>query len=116
MWMRLTMCASCCHLCVLVMQILLVMGPWQHVGPESHVAGEVDFGVNALISGNLAPSVYSFTRRWFERFVEPATAPGQQPKGEKRKSGSLPADTQEANSGVSDNSSSGSNSSGDASS
>lgn len=60
---------------VLPYQHLLVMGPWQHVGPENHVAGEVDFGVNALISGNLAPNVFSFVRRWFDRFVDAATAP-----------------------------------------
>ena len=53
---------------------LLIMGPWQHVGPEGHVAGDVDFGVNALISGNLAPTVPSLARRWFDRFVTPATA------------------------------------------
>jgi predicted acyl esterase len=51
---------------------LLIMGPWQHVGPEGHVAGDVDFGVNALISGNLAPSVPSLARRWFDRWVTPA--------------------------------------------
>lgn len=52
--------------------IRLIMGPWQHVGTEGHVAGEVDFGVNALITGNLAPSVFSLSRRWFDRFTEPA--------------------------------------------
>jgi len=36
------------------------------------VAGDVDFGVSALISGNLASSVPSLARRWFDRFVEPA--------------------------------------------
>ena len=55
--------------------MLLIMGPWQHVGPEGHVAGEVDFGVNALVSGNLAPNMFSLSRRWFDRFVQPATAP-----------------------------------------
>lgn len=55
--------------------ILLIMGPWQHVGPEGHVAGEVDFGVNALVSGNLAPNMYSLSRRWFDRWVTPATSP-----------------------------------------
>jgi predicted acyl esterase len=54
---------------------LLIMGPWEHVGPEGHVAGEVDFGVNALVSGNLAPNMFSLSRRWFDQFVEPATAP-----------------------------------------
>jgi putative CocE/NonD family hydrolase len=42
---------------------LLVMGPWQHVGPEGHVAGDVDFGVNALISGNLALTVPNLARK-----------------------------------------------------
>lgn len=51
---------------------LLIMGPWQHVGPEDHKAGEADFGVNALISGNLAPTVGCLARKWFDRFVKPA--------------------------------------------
>ena len=55
--------------------ILLIMGPWQHVGAEGHVAGEVDFGVNALVSGNLAPNMFSLSRRWFDRWVEPASQP-----------------------------------------
>ena len=55
--------------------MLLIMGPWQHVGAEGHVAGEVDFGVNALVSGNLAPNMYSLSRRWFDRWVEPASQP-----------------------------------------
>jgi hypothetical protein len=42
------------------------------VGAEGHVAGDVDFGVNALISGNLAPNVPALARRWFDRFVTPA--------------------------------------------
>ena len=42
------------------------------VGAEGHVAGDVDFGVNALISGNLAPNVPALSRRWFDRFVTPA--------------------------------------------
>lgn len=48
------------------------MGPWQHVGAESHVAGDVDFGVSALISGNLAPSVPALQRQWFDRFATSA--------------------------------------------
>lgn len=55
--------------------MLLIMGPWQHVGAEGHVAGEVDFGVNALVSGNLAPNMFSLSRRWFDRWVEPASQP-----------------------------------------
>ena len=55
--------------------MLLIMGPWQHVGAEGHVAGEVDFGVNALVSGNLAPNMFSLSRRWFDRWVEPASVP-----------------------------------------
>jgi predicted acyl esterase len=55
--------------------LLLIMGPWQHVGAEGHVAGEVDFGVNALVSGNLAPNMFSLSRRWFDRWVDPATSP-----------------------------------------
>ena len=55
--------------------ILLIMGPWQHVGAEGHVAGEVDFGVNALVSGNLAPNMFSLSRRWFDRWVDPASQP-----------------------------------------
>ena len=55
--------------------MLLIMGPWQHVGAEGHVAGEVDFGVNALVSGNLAPNMFSLSRRWFDRWVDPATSP-----------------------------------------
>jgi len=52
---------------------LLIMGPWQHVGPEGHVAGDVDFGVSALISGNLAPTVTSLARRWFDRWAKGAS-------------------------------------------
>ena len=55
--------------------MLLIMGPWQHVGAEGHVAGEVDFGVNALVSGNLAPNMFSLSRRWFDRWVDPASQP-----------------------------------------
>jgi len=37
----------------------------------------VDFGVSALISGNLAPTVPNLARKWFDRWVTPATPVSQ---------------------------------------
>lgn len=45
----------------------LVMGPWTHGRRCETYAGDVDFGPQARLDGNLAPSYLEFRRRWFDR-------------------------------------------------
>jgi putative CocE/NonD family hydrolase len=49
--------------------IQLIMGPWEH-GSEGRVAGEVDFGPAASLTGNLAPDRFHLERRWFDRWLK----------------------------------------------
>jgi hypothetical protein len=60
-----------------VAPIHLIMGPWEHTSgyddAAGHLAGEVDFGISALLRGSLALDHYTMSRDWFDRFVEPAT-------------------------------------------
>lgn len=48
--------------------IHLIMGPWEH-GSEDRVAGEVDFGPEASLAGNLADDRFALERRWFDRWL-----------------------------------------------
>jgi putative CocE/NonD family hydrolase len=45
------------------------MGPWEH-GNEGQVAGEVDFGENASLSGNIETDRFTLERRWFDRWLK----------------------------------------------
>jgi putative CocE/NonD family hydrolase len=49
--------------------IRLIMGPWEHTG-EERVAGEVDFGPEARLAGNLAADRFALERRWFDRWLK----------------------------------------------
>ncbi|QPP05272.1 CocE/NonD family hydrolase [Streptomyces bathyalis] len=52
----------------------LVMGPWTHGHRCETYAGDVDFGPQATLDGNLAPSYLEFRRRWFDRALGRAGA------------------------------------------
>lgn len=44
----------------------LIMGPWTHGRRSETHAGEVDFGTEATLDGQLAESYYELRRRWFD--------------------------------------------------
>jgi putative CocE/NonD family hydrolase len=48
----------------------LIMGPWLHGNRNSTFAGDLSFGGEAPIGGNVAESWVSFRRRWFERWLK----------------------------------------------
>jgi putative CocE/NonD family hydrolase len=58
----------------------LIGGPWIHGNRwESH-AGDVDFGPEAVLDGNLAPDFLTLRRRWFDRCLKGIeTEGGEQP-------------------------------------
>ncbi len=48
----------------------LIMGPWLHGNRNSTFAGDAEFGTQATIGGNVAPSWLEFRRRWFDRWLK----------------------------------------------
>lgn len=57
----------------------VIMGPGLHGNRNTSFAGDVSFGSQAAIGGNIAPSWLEFRRHWFDRWlkgIEPA-----EPKG-----------------------------------
>ncbi|WP_246776830.1 CocE/NonD family hydrolase [Microvirga sp. VF16] len=50
--------------------ISLIMGPWLHGNRNTTFSGDVYFGENATIAGNVTPSWLEFRRRWFERWLK----------------------------------------------
>jgi hypothetical protein len=50
--------------------VQLVLGPWTHGDRSLSYAGEVDFGAQAAVDGNLADDFFGLRRRWFDRWLQ----------------------------------------------
>ena len=50
--------------------VRLILGPWTHGDRSRTWAGEVDFGKEATIDGNLASDFWQLRLRWFDRFLK----------------------------------------------
>jgi uncharacterized protein len=48
----------------------LMMGPWLHGNRNSTSAGDVEFGRQATIAGNVTPTWLDFRRRWFDHWLK----------------------------------------------
>jgi uncharacterized protein len=53
----------------------LILGPWTHGQRSVTFAGDVDFGSNACLDGNLAENFVALRMRWFNRFVRGLDSP-----------------------------------------
>lgn len=45
----------------------LILGPWTHGNNHQTFAGDVDFGPQATLAGNIAPDLTTLRKRWFDR-------------------------------------------------
>jgi uncharacterized protein len=50
--------------------VRLIMGPWTHGDRQLTYVGDVDFGPNATVDGNLATDFLTLRLRWFDRWVK----------------------------------------------
>jgi len=50
--------------------VRLILGPWTHGDRSRTWAGEVDFGKEATIDGNLASDFWQLRLRWFDRWLK----------------------------------------------
>lgn len=50
--------------------VRLIMGPWTHGDRQLTYVGDVDFGPNATIDGNVAPDFLTLRARWFDRYLK----------------------------------------------
>ncbi|MDQ3948750.1 MAG: CocE/NonD family hydrolase [Gemmatimonadota bacterium] len=48
----------------------LIMGSWTHGDRQLTYAGDVDFGPDATVDGNLAPDFLTLRLRWFDRWLK----------------------------------------------
>ncbi len=55
--------------------IRLVLGPWTHGQRSVTHAGQVDFGAEATLDGNVAPDHVTLRRDWFDRYLRGGDAP-----------------------------------------
>lgn len=55
--------------------VRLVLGPWTHGQRSVSHAGEVDFGPEAILDGNIAPDYTTLRRAWFDRYERGIDAP-----------------------------------------
>lgn len=51
----------------------LVLGPWTHGARSVSYSGDVDFGPQATLDGNLAPDYLAFKAQWFKDILAPRT-------------------------------------------
>jgi len=49
----------------------MVLGPWLHGKRSFTRAGDVDFGTDATLDGNIAADYYAFRTDWFDRWLKP---------------------------------------------
>lgn len=49
--------------------VKLVLGPWTHGQRSVTFAGDVDFGPQAPLDGNIAPDYVTLRRDWFDRYL-----------------------------------------------
>jgi putative CocE/NonD family hydrolase len=59
--------------------VKLVLGPWTHGQRSASYAGDVDFGPEAPLDGNLAPDYITLRRDWFDRHLRGLDAPEHLP-------------------------------------
>ena len=52
--------------------VRLIMGPWTHGDRQLTYVGDVDFGPNATIDGNVATDFLTLRLRWFDRWLKGA--------------------------------------------
>ena len=52
--------------------VKLVMGPWMHGRRSETVFGDVDFGPEATLDGQVAEDHFELRRRWFDRWLKDA--------------------------------------------
>lgn len=50
--------------------VRLILGPWTHGDRQLTHAGDVAFGSNAALDGNLAPDFLTLRLRWFDRWLK----------------------------------------------
>jgi putative CocE/NonD family hydrolase len=50
--------------------IRLIMGPWTHGDRQLTYVGDVDFGPNATLDGNVAADFLTLRLRWFDRWLK----------------------------------------------
>jgi putative CocE/NonD family hydrolase len=50
--------------------VRLIMGPWTHGDRQLTYVGDVDFGPNATVDGNLAQDFLTLRARWFDRWLK----------------------------------------------
>jgi putative CocE/NonD family hydrolase len=50
--------------------VRLIMGPWTHGDRQLTYVGDVDFGPNATVDGNLAKDFLTLRVRWFDRWLK----------------------------------------------
>jgi putative CocE/NonD family hydrolase len=52
--------------------VRLIMGPWTHGDRQLTYVGDVDFGPNATLDGNVAADFLTLRARWFDRWLKAA--------------------------------------------
>ena len=55
--------------------VKLLIGPWTHGQRSVSFSGDVDFGAEAPLDGNVAPDYFELRRAWFDRHLRGASAP-----------------------------------------
>ena len=60
--------------------VTLLMGPWTHGDRSSNHAGDVSFGPDAVLDGNIAEDYLDLRLAWFERWLKHGGLPGQRPQ------------------------------------
>ena len=50
----------------------LIMGPWLHGNRNTTFSGDAEYGPQATVGGNVAPSWLEFRRRWFDQWLKGA--------------------------------------------
>ncbi len=50
--------------------VRLILGPWTHGNNHQSFAGDVDFGPQAVLAGNVAPDLTALRKRWFDRHLK----------------------------------------------
>jgi len=48
----------------------LIVGPWTHGANTRTYSGDVDFGPQSLLAGNVAPDYVTMKKRWFDRHLK----------------------------------------------
>lgn len=60
--------------------LALIMGPWLHGNRNTTFAGDVSFGPEAPIGGQVAESWLAYRRAWFDRFLKHDTTVATEPR------------------------------------